>query len=610
MPVPISLKANRVSLAKTLILFFMLSPVMGLLKVWPLPLAITTGLVLLAVGTFLGLMLGGKEKSDFRFNKGIFFFLGLILALVISVQTNNYAYEATWRWYLISFIVSIMVLVAASEFKGYSSTKFHNSVAHSLWVGSFVYAVMSLLKYYGFLGLMIPWIEPSGGRLSGMWAQPNLTTTTCWLGVLAASVAMPGKQHKGWWYASVVIFGWTLACAASRMSWLIIFGLVALIFVSRLQRYKTEGTLDVNRSLGQGIFVVVVLLVSAPYINQPIHEALATWGLLEQAPITSLTNREVFQDSARLTEFSKLLSVPDTFSWNQWLFGVGPGNYPAFSYRADMELPPEGLMAGTWLHSHNIFTMIFVEFGLFGLAIVLLFVGTIAVSALSSRLNASRFFAIGGIGILFIHSNLEFPLWNLWFLVLFCLLLTNLFNVREFRGDSTWLKPVVGFSSLTMVVFLLMNVGYQYIRIAQVASENKRDIEDYQALAFLANDSLMGPYAVLRRYRDFAPELSNLDWQLREVRKMKSWQPRDLVVLREFSLLVLKQNVPEACVVANRSAYRYPYSAPIMFDHAVMAKVLTSVQIASLANCIEEGLAPRGETIVSMREKNKLRIAN
>lgn len=609
----IKLKAEPAGLfflVTAILLFFMLTPTMGLLKVWPFSSAVTTGLTLLCVGLLFGIMLLTRRDSSFRFSAPVFLFLGLVVALAVSVSLNSYTYETTWRWYLITFIVCLMALVAASELKARSPEEFHNKVSFFLWLGCFIYGLVSLLKYYGLLALVFSWGEPEAGRLSGVWGQPNLTTTMCWLGLFAGAVVYSQRQRKGLWYASVLMFGWVLACAASRMSWLMVAGLFALVLVGRLPRYRTEDTASASRFLGWGLALVVTLLFLVPLLNQPLREILIANGFLEQSSMTSLVNRDVFQDSARLTELSKVFSAAGSFSWNQWLFGVGPGNYPTFSYHADMSMPPEGLIAGTWLHSHNIFTMMFVEFGLIGLALVLAFVASIARAALRAPMNMPQFFSIGGIGLLFIHSNLEFPLWYLWFLVLLCLLLTNLFEVREFKGDSTWLKPVVGLSGLLMVVVLLINVGYQYGRITDVAMNPQRDKQDYQALAFLANDSLMGPYAVLRKYRDFAPESSNLDWQLLEVRKMKAWQPRDLVVLREFSLLVLKQDVQQACVVAEHSAYRYPYSAPIMLDHSVLADVLSPAEVTEIANCIERGLAPRGETILSMQKKNHDKIFN
>ncbi len=588
----------------------MITPAFGLLKVWPLSSALTGGLALLWVGLFFGIMLLARRESSFHFNAAIFPFLGLVIVLAVSVALNNYTYETTWRWYLIAFTVCLMALVAASELKGLGPKQFNYHISSSLWLGSFVYCVASLLEYYGLVALFSSWDAPEAGRLSGIWGQPNLTTTTCWLGLLAGAVVFSRKKQKGWWYTSILLFGWVLACAASRMSWLMVAGLSALIVISRLPPYRAEETAGASRLLALGIALVIMLLFIVPLLNQPLREILAGFGLLEQSSATSLINRDAFHDSARLAEFSKVFSALDTFSWSQWLFGVGPGNYPTFSYRADMALPPDGLVVGTWLHSHNLFIMVFVEFGLVGLAVLLVFIVGIALAALKAPMNTARFFSIGGIGLLFIHSNLEFPLWYLWFLVLLCLLLTNLFEVREFKGDSTWLKPVVGFCGLLMIGALLINVGYQYIRITDVALNSQRDRQDYQALAFLANDGLMGPYSVLRKYRDFAPESSNIDWQLKEVRRMKAWQPRDLVVLREFSLLIMKQDIGGACNVAEHSAYRYPYSAPIMLDHSLLSGVLSPAQIAEVANCIELGLAPRGETILSMKKKNEAEISN
>jgi hypothetical protein len=569
---------------------------------------LTGALTLLSVGLLFGIMLLIRRKSGFHYNPAVFLFLGFLAALAMSVVLNDYTFEATWRWYLISFIVSIMALVGASELKALSPQRFHLSISFSLWFGCFFYGVVSLFEYYGLLALVSPLEQPEAGRLSGIWGQANLTTTTCWLGLLAAAVVFSRKEQKGWWYASILLFGWVLACAASRMSWLMVIGLLAVIFVSRLPRYRMAETANASRLLGWGIAFVVVLLFVVPLLNQPLREALAGFGLVQHSPVTSLINRDAFHDSARLTEFSKVFSAVDSFSWGQLLFGLGPGNYPTFSYRADMALPSEGLVAGTWLHSHNLFSMMFIEFGLIGLVVVLVFIVGVAFAILKGPMSISRFFSIGGIGLLFIHSNLEFPLWYLWFLVLLCLLLTNLFEIRELKGDSIWLKPVVGFFGLLMIGALFVNVGYQYIRITDVALNSQRDRQDYQDLVLFANDGLMGPYAVLRKYRDFAPESSNIDWQLREVRRMKAWQPRDLVVLREFSLLVMKQDVVGACDVAEQVAYRYPHSAPIMMEHSFIASTLSPGQVITIAECIEKGLKPRGETIASVQQKNKLKL--
>jgi hypothetical protein len=591
------------------LMLFALTPQVALFEVWPLSSALVYGLTLLSVGIFLGGALVKKRGHILPYNAGAFFFAALVIGLAISVITTSYTVDATWRWYLISLWACLFTLVAASELKASNPKGFHSVLSRYLWLGCFTYGILSILKYYGVLSLFLPIVEPSANKLTGVWGQPNLTTTICWLGVLSGAASLSSRKRK-LWYFSLLVFGWTLACAASRMSWLMTVGLLLLIFVSRLPRFRTVETQSSSRLLLTGVIAVFVSLLVVPPINQLIRDSLVSIDLLEESRTVSLIERETFQDSARLTELSKVVSQSGDFSLKEWLVGVGPGNYPSFSYQADMSIPPEGLVAGTWSHSHNVFTMVFVEFGLIGLFTLIVLLTSISIVALKPSMDLPRFFSVGGIGLLFIHSNLEFPLWYLWFLILFCFFLTNLFKVREYRGDSKWMKPAIGIAGLFMIGALLVNTGAQYLRIVQVAIDSQRDRDDFQTLAILANDSLMGPYAVLRKYRDFAPESSNIDWQLREARKMKAWQPTDLIVLREFSLLVLKQDLQDACRVAEKSAYRYPHSAPIMLEHALLADTLSPIEITKIASCIEVGLAPRGETLMSMQEKNQSKMAN
>jgi hypothetical protein len=589
----------------SLLTFFMLAPAIGAFKLWPLPSAWTDALTLLFVGLFFAVAVIGNRESTFRFNAAVLMFIGFVAALSVSVITNEHTYDSTWRWYLIGLIISALALLSASEFKALNDERFQQSLCFSLWVGGIVYALLSLAKYYGILSQFLPLIEPSEGRLSGLWSQPNLTSTLCWLGVLAGAIMFPGRSRRIWFTISILVFGWVLACAASRMSWLMGVGLLTLVAFSRLPPYRDKATERIGKSLAWAVISVFLLMLLVPVVNQPIIDELVYAGWLEKGQAVSVAGRDVFSQSARLTELGKVLTIPEMFSWYQWFVGIGPGNYPLFSYQADMSGELEALAPGTWLHSHNLFTMVFIELGLFGLLVLAGLLFYVVKAALRGPIGVAQFFSLGGIGILFIHSNLEFPLWYLWFLVLFCLLLSNLFEVRQMRGDSKWLKPSVGAIGLVMVIALLVNVGSQYLRISEVAFNSNRDRQDFQTLTLLANDSLMGPYAILRKYRDFAPEEGNLDWQLQEARRMKAWQPRDLVVLREFSLLVLKQDVDAACDAARKIAFRYPRSGPVMLEHTVLANRLTASEITRIVGCVEGGLGSRGETIQSIQEKNQ-----
>lgn len=599
------MRSISLSIFNFLVMLLMIAPAFGVVRVWPINSASIDAAVFLLSGLLVGAGFLGSKDANLKISMPTVFFIALLGTLTVSVLLNTYSFEASWRWYFVCLTIAVFVTLAASEVKARNPESFSLQLAKALFLGALIYCVSSLAKYFGILSFVFPWIEASEGRLAGVWHQPNLTTTVAWLGLVSASVVLAREGSRLFLSSSILIFGWVIASAASRMSWLILFALMVLVLVSLIPKYDSIDTRSARRGLGFGLLAILLMLVIVPEINSPLRGYLVELEWIEGTTEVALTDRAVTQDVARISELSKLASEFGHFSVRQLLVGVGPGNYPSFSFQADMSQAPENLVSSTWLHSHNLFTMIFVEFGMVGLMLTLIGLFFIIKVSLSNPIDPRRFFAIGCLGIIFIHSNLEFPLWYPWFIVVTCLLLVNLFDTKTVHAETKALKPVLGSLIAIMAVALVINLGYQYGRIAKVAMASDPNEEQYLSLSLLANDSLMGPYAILRKYRDFAPESTNLDWQLNEAQRMKAWQPRDLVLLREYSILVLKGDVDEACNAAETTAYRYPRSAPIMLEHAIKSGVLTPQQTIRLANCIEMGLAPRGETIPSVQQKNQ-----
>ncbi|MCK0107109.1 Wzy polymerase domain-containing protein [Marinobacter sp. S0848L] len=598
------MRGNAMRMFCVLIFGLAITPLAGVVAVWP----VNSALINAGVFLFSGLLVGSgffvSKDASFKVSMPVVFCIALLALLIVSVFINSYSFEASWRWYFVSLTFSVFVILSASEVKSQNPIEFNFLLARALMYGSFIYCLASIAKFYGILSYFLPWVEASYGRLSGLMNQPNLTTAVAWFGLIAGSVVYSGSNRK-FLILNIVVLGWVIASSASRMSWLILFGLFVFVLLSRLPRFDAVDAHSTRKNLSYGLLAVFLMLLVVPQINSLFRNHLVEVNWIERNIDVALIDRSVTQDDARISEFLKLTSGVSQFSLRQLLVGVGPGNYPNFSYSADMSLPSNGVAASTWLHSHNLFTMVFVEFGVFGLVLILIGICYIVKVALSKPMDSSRFVAIGGLGVVFVHSNLEFPLWYPWFLIMTCLLMVSLFDVKSLYAETKHLKPILGSIITIMAVALVINLSAQYGRIVKVAVTPDPDREQLASLSLLANDSLMGPYAILRKYRDFAPETTNLDWQLNEARRMKLWQPRDLVVLREYSILVLKGDVNEACQVAESIAYRYPAAAPIMLDHALKSVVLKPQETIVLAKCIERGLAPRGETIPSMQSKNQ-----
>jgi len=597
------MEASTKSRYSLLLAAFFIAPVLNLFSIWPLESAVLTGVSYILVAllclnsAFDARRLGLKVGVPFYFAALLFF------VVVISSMLGDYAFGSSWKWYLINvFSVMFLILFLGSlseEDKKYLAWK----VVVWLWFGSVVLGFVGILKYYGLLSFVFPWLPQDQSRLLGVWNQPNLTTVSSWIGLVSGCAIFANWKYKLSFWAGLFILGWVIASAASRTSWIILLALFLSVLVLRYKKNDSAELLVFFKILLLSLVVVLVMMVSVPLVNVPIKNFLVSAGLLEMSGGASLLDRDVLRDSARLSELKKVLAHFPHLPLKDILLGVGPGNYAGFSYKFDMVAVPQNISSGVWLHSHNIFTMLLVELGVIGVSIFSIFVFWVINVFFRKNLGLVRLTLILVLGVIFIHSNLEYPLWYPWFLFFTGMTLSLVFQCNCFPAQSEYLKPVAGTVIFLVLAMLVLNVGNQYLKVVDVALEDSKSRSGYQQLALLANDGLMGPYSILRKYYDYAPESGNIDWQLDQVKKMKQWQPRDLVLLREYTLLVMSGDIESACASAKSVAYRYPNSAPIMVDHAVMSKSVNMAEVAELAECIDAGLEPWDENLVSMKLK-------
>ena len=583
----------------------MLVPSALLVKVWPIAAAFSDGLALMHGGVVGGVLLLRSDANRFALSPVLGFLLVFVLAMGLSIAVNSYAAPAAWHWYLIFLGFSALFLFGMTEaLEQLGTDQFVALLMRFLWYGATVYAILSLLRYYGALQGLVPSLTPSEERMEGMWTQANLNNITLWLGLLAAVFCCSWQQQRGRLAGSVLLFGWGIACSASRVSWLFAAGLLIWVALASLPIFRLSETLPKRQLLAGSVVAVVALLVLTPFANAPLNQWLTEQGIVNRSTTQALLERDALKDRFRSSEWQKAASAVPDMSVKQLLVGVGPGQYARFSSENDHRVSAEALDNGTWGNAHNIFIMLFIETGFIGLAVFLALVVSIGWQVLKRPINANRLFLTGAIGLLLIHSNLEFPLWYAWFLMLFGLLLLPLYENRLVENDSRRTKPFVGATCLLITVIMLISVGASYGSFARIALKENHNIDDFMRMVGLSEHSSLGPYASLWRYREFAPVTVDLERQLDEVERVVNWQPRDLVMLRQYSLYLMADRLDDACDVAKQTARRYPGSAPFMVDHVREKKLAPAADLPKLQACIEDGLSIRGKTLTGVRIEN------
>lgn len=593
---------------RALLVALFLVPALSLGRFWPLSSALPNGLTLLTgVLLLVASLAAAGRREKLPFSHAVLLPVLIAIPLFISQLFVDAAIVVSFRWAMVTLLVSAAVII------GGSSVYFDFGREYMVWllcrglvVGGILYAVIALLLHYGVIGAISGVFSPDAGRLEGPWGQPNLTTSTLWLALFAGVYVTCRDNQKltGLLMLSVLV-GWVMALAASRLNYLFIPLALGLALYASLR--KEPVIVSQGRRLAGVALVVSFSLLVVPFISEPLENRLADAGWIEASPGVSLAEREV-TDQPRLIEHAKILSALPDRSVGEWLVGNGFGRYGVFSFNQPVTPIGEAGGQGAWTHSHNLFSMVFIEAGLVGLVVMMGIVILLIQRLWRSRSEDWCMPVAGVMGTIFMHSMVEYPLWYPWYFVVGLLFTLPLFKVSSIPLTSRWLQ----YATATMLVVVTLasawNMGNQVVAITSIAAKQEHDQGSYRKMTLLANDSFLGPYAILAKYRRFSPEARNLEWQLEEARRMVNWRSLDVVKVREATLLMMLGNIDEACSTIEETATRYPASAPILIEKAVRIERINMPEIARFADCAEKGLKVWGEDLESMGQKNARRI--
>lgn len=199
----------------------------------------------------------------------------------------------------------------------------------------------------------------------------------------------------------------------------------------------------------------------------------------------ALTGVERFAggDAVRLDEYGKAVAI---FSDN-WLVGVGMQNYALSSFEFSVRNGLSSSSGEAWSHPHNLFLMLLVGCGLLGILIsIAIFWLTYSVLAQKEK-GGGWLFGIGALACVFIHSQLEYPLWMFGYFVVFCVLVgvVVLEEGWSLRGWGRGLVVVVMSGSMAVALHALYGhfVLVENYTAIDGAGENKKRIHKIYSVA-------------------------------------------------------------------------------------------------------------------------------
>lgn len=338
-----------------------------------------------------------------------------------------------------------------------------------LWLAGFLLA--AALGNCFFAALQLNWIEfsiplvaprPGAYQITGNLGQANHLADLLWLGVFSAAYLF-ARGRLG-----VVVFGLVVA---------------TLLFFSHVTGSRM---IWVFAALGALIGVVLRLRSTEPQIRRMASAMLAVGGLL--VLVTALMSATRVHDLFGLSSGVDRIATGVSAGSDQkriwfWqmaidatrhapLLGLGAGRYAGHAHEMTMARS-DGLTAGVESNAHNLWLHLAAELGL---PAALILMGCTAWWLVAASRRAFRdvdaFAALVLCGVILVHSNIEYPLWYLYFLGLLGLLAGHI-PLRDSAPTITANGPALGLRLLAPTAVLAV-ATVAYLHFGRLESAMQR----------------------------------------------------------------------------------------------------------------------------------------
>ncbi len=431
-------------------------------------------------------------------------------------------------------------------------------LANCVLIAAVLSSAFAVIQYFG----RPRWLEDlvsglASGRAYGNIAQANLFANYLAVGE-ASLVFLWARRSIGSpaaiWAAVLLAGAGTLSGSRSTILFAIWFAVVAGWFATK--RSNSEYKRMAIASAGMALGVVCASITALG--------------------IESLAAAPGAHSAARVLEGAALYSDPRwpawTLAWRifadtPWL-GSGWASYPGAAFAAGI-LPEMTRIGEVWTSSHNIFLELLSGSGLFGTSIIVSGVTGWAWGAWRTRPQGGEV-AMGWVaavvGIEFLHSQVEFPLWSAHFLALTALAIGagSAPPAQQSKMPRMLLTSLAaGCIALALVLTLTLRdhvrLDTTYITGSSVTLSPSEDARRDAGTMYDLRKGFLGPIAEVRLLRglplDRIPGRDALDMSSRV---MRFWPSHDLAVRRAI-FLALSGNGSQADQLVKRVLQTFPH---------------------------------------------------
>lgn len=479
----------------------------------------------------------------------------LIVIALLQVSLGKMAYFDQALLYILYLLFACLLMLLGARLRAcLGIEKLSIALAFFLLIGAELSAIIGVLQHYQWhtpLDAVV--VMQTSSSIYGNLAQPNHYADYIALGSISLGLLFQQRKLKSGYVvllAVPLLFAMTLS--GSRSSWLYLLLMVCLAWWSARRDTAMRPLLRFSALLAAG-FGLMHLIVQMSFM------AGADSGTTTVQRLLAYNGGGDTGGSIRL------------YLWHEaWLMfmqfpilGVGFGQFSWHHFRL-LPLLQASNISGLYNNAHNLVFQLAAEAGIAGLLALFASLGVWFYGLRRVPPSASHWWGYAALGVLAIHSLLEYPLWYTYFLAVAAVLL-GAFDETRYRLElhNAGRLSLVMILLLGLLLLIQMRSGYQQLKdIMALRSASGNFAEAFplirNGLIAVQGRPLLSPYAEMYVFSNTQVNADHIKQKLALGANVMRFMPIAPVVYRQAFFLAQDGQLAQAKQLLEQAIWSYP----------------------------------------------------
>lgn len=392
--------------------------------------------------------------------------LGFVALLLIQFAAGYVTFPSQALLFALYLLWALLILILAHSLRQHLGLeKLTTILAFALLSGAILSLALLVLQPVNSLLGLGPALQKVG--LRGNLGQPNHLADYLWLGLASAVyLRVQGKLSR----ASFMLIAFTLLAGASLThSRSVTLYAAGFALLSGWAAWRWRQTL-LRQTFHLSLWLLGGTVLLEYLFNHFVFGASLAASVSGERFFTALSTT-----STRLQLWRTGLAV---FAQHPWL-GAGVGQFSCNAYVL-VGTHPDGTFIGRAEHAHNLFIHLLAEFGIVAPLLVLVLGIRWCLAFVRTTWSPAHVWIAAVLLILGVHSQLEYPLWYVFFLGIAALAL-GMGNEDGSGNSSTLLRPQITRVGRMLLASILLFGGLTLFHL----------FKDYRTLEQAVNQQMM-----------------------------------------------------------------------------------------------------------------------